>query len=106
MIDLIRERHSPFDFPGLTTVRTVDESKAVNHIKGTVVNHAQDDELSYHDVALVGGKIAHRLARLPLPGALGWRGLILLRVSRFWRVLYPSTAARPYPLPFRPCARI
>jgi len=35
--ELFRQRRSPFDFPGLKMVRTIDESKAINHITGTVV---------------------------------------------------------------------
>jgi len=37
MAELIRQKKSPFDFPGLELVRTVDESKAINHIVGTVL---------------------------------------------------------------------
>jgi metallo-beta-lactamase family protein len=37
MLELVWQGKSPFDFPGLTMVRTVDESKAVNHIKGSVM---------------------------------------------------------------------
>ena len=37
MVQLIRERRSPFDFPGLTLVRTVEQSKAINYIKGSVI---------------------------------------------------------------------
>jgi len=37
MLALIRQRKSPFDFPGLNMTRTTDESKAINHIKGSVV---------------------------------------------------------------------
>jgi metallo-beta-lactamase family protein len=32
MMQRIQERRSPFDFPGLTLVRTVDESKAIGHL--------------------------------------------------------------------------
>jgi len=54
MIGLIRERRSPFDFPGLTMVRTVDESKAINHITGTVVIIAGSGMCT-------GGRIKHHL---------------------------------------------
>jgi len=37
MVQLIRERKSPFDFPGLTLVRTIEQSKAINYIKGSVI---------------------------------------------------------------------
>jgi metallo-beta-lactamase family protein len=36
MVELMRRRKPPFDFPGLKLVRTVDESKAINHIAGSV----------------------------------------------------------------------
>jgi len=37
MMGLIRQGRSPFDFPGLTMVRTVDQSKAINYITGTAM---------------------------------------------------------------------
>lgn len=37
MLALIKRHDSPFDFQGLKMTRTVRESKAVNHIKGTVL---------------------------------------------------------------------
>ncbi len=37
MMALIRQGKSPFDFPGLTMVRTVDQSKAINYITGAVM---------------------------------------------------------------------
>jgi metallo-beta-lactamase family protein len=37
MVQLIRERRSPFDFPGLTLVRTIDQSKAINYITGSII---------------------------------------------------------------------
>ena len=37
MVQLLREKRSPFDFPGLTLVRTVDQSKAINYIKGSTI---------------------------------------------------------------------
>lgn len=54
MIGLIRRGESPFDFPGLKMVRTVDESKAVNHIKGTVMVIAGSG-------MCVGGRVKHHL---------------------------------------------
>jgi metallo-beta-lactamase family protein len=37
MVQLLRERRSPFDFPGLTLVRTIDQSKAINYITGSII---------------------------------------------------------------------
>jgi metallo-beta-lactamase family protein len=37
MVQLLRERRSPFDFPGLTLVRTIDESKAINYITNSII---------------------------------------------------------------------
>ena len=37
MNKLMRKNHSPFDFPGLKMVRTVEESKGINHIAGTAI---------------------------------------------------------------------
>lgn len=37
MKELLRQRKSPFDFPGLNLIRTVDESKAINYIDGSVI---------------------------------------------------------------------
>jgi len=36
MSKLVREKKSPFDFPSLKMTQTADESKAINHISGTV----------------------------------------------------------------------
>lgn len=54
MIDLIRRRKSPFDFPGLTMVRTLDESKAINHISGAAVIIAGSGMCT-------GGRVKHHL---------------------------------------------
>lgn len=54
MTQLMRERKSPFDFPGLKMVHTVDESKAINHIKGTVMIIAGAGMAN-------GGRIKHHL---------------------------------------------
>jgi len=54
MKQLMRERKSPFDFPGLKMVHTVDESKAINHIKGTVMIIAGSGMVT-------GGRIKHHL---------------------------------------------
>jgi metallo-beta-lactamase family protein len=37
MLELMRQKKSPFDSPGLKITRTTDESKVINHISGTVV---------------------------------------------------------------------
>jgi metallo-beta-lactamase family protein len=54
MRKLIRQHHSPFDFPGLKMVETVEESKALNSIKGTVMIIAGAGMCS-------GGRIKHHL---------------------------------------------
>ena len=52
---LIERGDSPFDFPGLKVVRTVDESKALNSLKGTAVIIAGSGMCT-------GGRIKHHLA--------------------------------------------
>lgn len=37
MLELVRRHESPFDFQGLKMTKTVDQSKAINHIRGTVI---------------------------------------------------------------------
>lgn len=54
MAELLRQKKSPFDFPGLNLVRTIDESKAINHIKGTVIIMAGSGMCT-------GGRIKHHL---------------------------------------------
>jgi metallo-beta-lactamase family protein len=54
MSQLVREKRSPFDFPGLRMVQTVDESKAINHISGTVMIIAGSGMCT-------GGRIKHHL---------------------------------------------
>ncbi len=54
MSRLMRHKTSPFDFPGLKMVQTVDESKALNHIKGTVMIVAGSGMCT-------GGRIKHHL---------------------------------------------
>ena len=53
--ELLQQRQSPFDFSGLTMVETVDESKALNYIKGTVMIIAGSGMCT-------GGRIKHHLA--------------------------------------------
>ena len=52
---LVRDKESPFHFPGLEMVQTVDASKAINAIKGTVVVLAGAGMCT-------GGRIKHHLA--------------------------------------------
>ena len=54
MVELIRRRESPFDLPGLQMTRTAEESKAINHIKGTVIIMAGSGMCT-------GGRIKHHL---------------------------------------------
>jgi len=51
---LIRQHNSPFNFPGLTMVHTVDESKAINHIAGTAIIIAGSGMCT-------GGRVKHHL---------------------------------------------
>jgi metallo-beta-lactamase family protein len=52
---LLHKGRSPFDFPGLTMVETVEESKALNDIKGTAMIIAGSGMCT-------GGRIKHHLA--------------------------------------------
>ncbi|GAI45455.1 unnamed protein product, partial [marine sediment metagenome] len=52
----IRQGKSPFDFPGLTMVRTVDQSKAINYITGSVMIIAGSGMCT-------GGRIKYHLVR-------------------------------------------
>jgi metallo-beta-lactamase family protein len=54
MSRMVREKRSPFDFSGLKMVQTVDESKAINHISGTVMIIAGSGMCT-------GGRIKHHL---------------------------------------------
>jgi metallo-beta-lactamase family protein len=54
MVELMRQKKSPFDFPGLKMTRTTDESKVINHITGTVVIIAGSGMCT-------GGRIKHHL---------------------------------------------
>lgn len=55
MHKLVQARQSPFHFPGLEMVQTVDASKAINSIKGSVVVMAGAGMCT-------GGRIKHHLA--------------------------------------------
>jgi metallo-beta-lactamase family protein len=52
--DILKSGKSPFDFPGLTRVRTTDESKAINKISGSIMIIAGAGMCS-------GGRIKHHL---------------------------------------------
>ena len=54
MLELLHRRKSPFDFPGLNLVRTVDESKAINYMAGSVIIIAGSGMCT-------GGRIKHHL---------------------------------------------
>lgn len=54
MIELIQQGNSPFNFRGLHLVRTIDESKAINHIAGTIIIIAGSGMCT-------GGRIKHHL---------------------------------------------
>ena len=54
MSTLLRQKNSPFNFPGLTMVHTVDESKAINRIAGTAIIIAGSGMCT-------GGRVKHHL---------------------------------------------
>ena len=54
MSRLLLHHHSPFKFPGLKMVETTDESKSLNHIKGTIMIIAGSGMCT-------GGRIKHHL---------------------------------------------
>jgi len=54
MNEFVRNNASPFNFPGLKMVGTSDESKAINHIRGTVMIIAGSGMCT-------GGRIKHHL---------------------------------------------
>jgi metallo-beta-lactamase family protein len=56
MMALIQQGKSPFDFPGLTMVRTVDQSKAINYIAGSAMIIAGSGMCT-------GGRIKYHLVR-------------------------------------------
>ena len=55
MRSLLRAGRSPFQFPGLTMVRTVEQSKGINQLRGTAVIIAGSGMCT-------GGRIKHHLA--------------------------------------------
>jgi metallo-beta-lactamase family protein len=56
MTELIRKHESPFNFPGLKMTETTKESKAINHIKGTIIVIAGSGMCT-------GGRIKHHLVQ-------------------------------------------
>jgi metallo-beta-lactamase family protein len=54
MRDFIRNGQSPFDFPGLKITETAQQSKAINHIRGTIMVIAGSGMCT-------GGRIKHHL---------------------------------------------
>jgi metallo-beta-lactamase family protein len=54
MTNLLRYNKSPFEFPGFKVVQTIDESKSLNHISGTVMIIAGSGMCT-------GGRIKHHL---------------------------------------------
>jgi len=54
MVEFVRRHRSPFNFPGLKMVETTEQSKAINHIKGTVAVIAGSGMCT-------GGRIKHHL---------------------------------------------
>jgi metallo-beta-lactamase family protein len=54
MNEFIRRKKSPFEFPGLKMAGTSEESKAINHIKGTIMIIAGSG-------MCMGGRIKHHL---------------------------------------------
>jgi metallo-beta-lactamase family protein len=56
MKEYVMNGESPFDFPGLTLVRSVDESKSINHISGTAIIIAGSGMCT-------GGRIKHHLVQ-------------------------------------------
>lgn len=54
MMDMVNEHKSPFEFPGLHRIRTVEASKSINHILGTVIIMAGSGMCT-------GGRIKHHL---------------------------------------------
>ena len=98
MNELLRQRRSPFEFPGLKITRTTDESKVINHISGTVVIIAGSGMCT-------GGRIKHHLVNnisrrestILFPGyqAVGTLGRQIVDGARAVRILgqtYPVSA--------------
>ena len=61
MTELVNHHNSPFHFPNLKLIRTPEESKAINHIKGTAIIIAgsgmcNGGRIKHHLVANIGRK--------------------------------------------------
>ncbi|MDD5126793.1 MAG: MBL fold metallo-hydrolase [Dehalococcoidales bacterium] len=54
MMELVRQKKHPFHFPGLQQIRTVEESKSINHVVGTAMIIAGSGMCT-------GGRIKHHL---------------------------------------------
>jgi metallo-beta-lactamase family protein len=54
MNEMLRKHNSPFNFPGLKYIETTEQSKAINHIKGTIMVIAGSGMCT-------GGRIKHHL---------------------------------------------
>jgi len=54
MTEFVRHNESPFSFPGLKMTGTTDESKAINHVKGTIIVIAGSGMCT-------GGRVKHHL---------------------------------------------
>jgi metallo-beta-lactamase family protein len=90
MMGLIRQGKSPFDFPGLTMVRTVDQSKAINYIKGTALIIAGSGmctggRIKYH----LANNISRKQSRILFVGyqAVGTLGREIVRGAKTVRIL-------------------
>jgi len=90
MMGLIRHGKSPFDFPGLTMVRTVDQSKAINYIKGSAMIIAGSGmctggRIKYH----LANNISRKESRILFVGyqAVGTLGREIVRGAKTVRIL-------------------
>jgi len=90
MMGLIRQGKSPFDFPGLTMVRTVDQSKAINYIKGSAMIIAGSGmctggRIKYH----LANNISRKESRILFVGyqAVGTLGREIVRGAKTVRIL-------------------
>jgi len=98
MIKLLRHNKSPFDFPGFKMVQTVDESKSLNHIAGTILIIAGSGmctggRVKYHLVS----NISRRESTILFVGyqAIGTLGRLIVDGAKKVRILgrhYPVRA--------------
>jgi len=98
MINLLRHNKSPFDFPGFKMVQTVDESKSLNHITGTILIIAGSGmctggRVKYHLVS----NISRRESTILFVGyqAIGTLGRLIVDGAKKVRILgrhYPVRA--------------